>query len=268
MRKVILVGIAAIVAAFAFAVPAGAITYGMPDGNGHPEVGALLAPQPYPDGTWETCSGTLIAPTVFLTAAHCDQGVSRVAVTFDSSYNAATGTAYWGTWHADPGYNQAQSDPQDVAVVVLDKPVTGITPARLPRAGSLGSLGAGTRFTSVGYGAQSVTIDQGPTFHYADVRYVATGGLNAVNPAWLRISMNPARGDGGTCYGDSGGPNFLGAGAGETNIVASRLASESSLAGRSSSTHDQNTRTSQFAVPGRAYCSPHGARACRGRSAD
>lgn len=32
--------------------------------------------------------------------------------------------------------------------------------------------------------------------------------------------MNPARGDGGTCYGDSGGPNFLGAGATETNIVA------------------------------------------------
>jgi hypothetical protein len=144
----------------------------------------------------------------------------RVAVTFDSSYNAATGTAYWGTWHADPGYNQAQSDPQDVAVVVLDKPVKGIAPARLPTAGSLGSLSAGARFTSVGYGAQSVTIDQGPTFHYADVRYVATGGLNALNPAWLRISMNPARGNGGTRYGDSGGPNFLGAGAGETNIVA------------------------------------------------
>jgi hypothetical protein len=98
--------------------------------------------------------------------------------------------------------------------------VRGITPARLPTAGSLGSLGAGTRFTSVGYGAQSVTIDQGPAFHYADVRYVATGGLNAVTPSWLRISMNPARGDGGTCYGDSGGPNFLGAGAGETSIVA------------------------------------------------
>jgi len=56
--------------------------------------------------------------------------------------------------------------------------------------------------------------------HYADVRYVASGGLNALNRAWLRISMNPARRDGGTCYGDSGGPNFLGAGAGETNIVA------------------------------------------------
>jgi hypothetical protein len=39
---------------------------------------------------------------------------------------------------------------------------------------------------------------------------VATGTLNSLTPAWLRISMNPAKGDGGTCYGDSGGPNFLG----------------------------------------------------------
>ena len=220
MRKVVLAGIAAIAAAFAFAAPAGAITYGMPDGNGHPEVGALLAPQPYSDGTWATCSGTLISPTVFHTAAHCDQGVSRVAVTFDSSYNAASGTTYWGTWHADPGYNKAQSDPHDVAVVVLDEPVTGITPARLPAAGSLSDLKGGTGFTPVGYGAQSVTIDHGPTFHYSDVRYVATGGLNALTPSWLRISMNPAHGDGGTCYGDSGGPNFLGSGTGETDIVA------------------------------------------------
>jgi hypothetical protein len=96
----------------------------------------------------------------------------------------------------------------------------GITPARLPTAGSLDNLSVGARFTAVGYGAQSVTIDEGPTFHYADIRYVATGGLFAANPSWLRISMNPALGDGGTCYGDSGGPNFLGAGATETNIVA------------------------------------------------
>ena len=45
---------------------------------------------------------------------------------------------------------------------------------------------------------------------------VATGTLNAINPAWLRISMNPSTGNGGTCYGDSGGPNFLGT----TDIVA------------------------------------------------
>ena len=44
----------------------------------------------------------------------------------------------------------------------------------------------------------------------------STGTLNATNPTWLRISMNAATGDGGTCYGDSGGPNFLGT----TQIVA------------------------------------------------
>jgi hypothetical protein len=32
--------------------------------------------------------------------------------------------------------------------------------------------------------------------------------------------MNPRLSDGGTCFGDSGGPNFLGAGATETNILA------------------------------------------------
>jgi hypothetical protein len=77
----------------------------------------------------------LIAPAIFLTAAHCDQGASRVAVTFDSSYVASTGKTYWGTWHADPAFRQAQSDPHDLAVVILDKAVKGITPARLPAAG-------------------------------------------------------------------------------------------------------------------------------------
>lgn len=219
MRRVIAIGLGVLVT-FVLATGASAITYGQPDGNGHPEVGALLAPQAYSDGTWAACSGTLISRTVFVTAAHCDLGVSRVAVTFESSYSAPTGKTYWGTWHADPSYTQAQSDPHDVAVVVFDKSVRGIAPARLPAAGSLSDLKVGTRFTSVGYGAQSVTIEKGPTFHYADVRYVATGGLEAVNSSWLRISMNPARGDGGTCYGDSGGPNFLGAGATETNILA------------------------------------------------
>jgi hypothetical protein len=216
MRKVLSAGVAGLIAAVAITGPAAAITNGAPDGNRHPQVGALLAPTAYSDGTWATCTGTLVSPTVFLTAAHCDQGLSRVAVTFDSTYDAATGTTHWGAWHADPLYNQTQSDPKDIAVVVLDQAVTGITPARLPAANSLDSLPAGTGITSVGYGAQSVTIDKGPTFHYADVRYAASGTLNAVNPSWLRVSMNPATGDGGTCYGDSGGPNFLGA----TDIIA------------------------------------------------
>jgi hypothetical protein len=219
MLKVI-AACAAAMSMLAFTGAAGAITYGEPDGNVHRNVGALLAPQAYSDGTWASCTGTLISSTVFLTAAHCEWDTNRLAVTFASTYVPGQSKVYWGTWHADPLYSGAQGDPHDLAVVVLDKAVN-ITPAQLPTAGSLGNLPSNQGFTSVGYGAQSVTIDHGPTFHYADIRYVATSDtLFAINNAWLRISMNPSLGDGGTCYGDSGGPNFLGAGATETNIVA------------------------------------------------
>src|SRR5438477_9383645 len=100
-----LIATATLLAALATAPAALAITNGGPDGNGHPEVGALLAQQAFSDGTWEECSGTLISPTVFLTAAHCDEGVSRVAVSFDSVYVAGQSPVYWGTWHANAGYN-------------------------------------------------------------------------------------------------------------------------------------------------------------------
>jgi hypothetical protein len=215
-------GIAAVLAALVTLLAAsgvGAITNGVVDGPDHPAVGALLAPVAYSDGTWANCTGTLISPTVFLTAAHCGLGTAEVAVTFDPAYVLGD-TTYWGTWHPHLGYTQAQNDPHDIAVVVFDSPVEGITPARLPEANSLSNLRAGDRFTSVGYGGNAVTVDHGPVFHYNDVRYRATGGLNAVTRSFLRISMNPARGDGGTCFGDSGGPNFLGAGATETNIIA------------------------------------------------
>ncbi len=201
------------------ATPAAAITNGTADGGGHPNVGGLVADQAYSDGTWLYCSGTLISPTVFLTAAHCAEGGSdRVRVTFSSVYKDGD-QVYAGTFHADPAYDQAQSDPHDIAVVVLDKPVKGIMPAALPAAGSMGALASTQQFTSVGYGAYDVTKTQGAgghTFVYNDVRGVATGTLNAATPAWLRVSMNPSTGNGGTCYGDSGGPNFLGS----SNVIA------------------------------------------------
>jgi len=211
-----LVTIAAICAALASAAPARGITNGALDGNTHPNVGGLVAPTAYSDGTWLYCSGTLISSTVFLTAAHCGEEGERVRVTFSSAYEDGD-KVYEGTFRADPLYNEAQNDPHDIAVVVLDRSVRGITPARLPAAGSLSTLPDNQAFTSVGYGAYEVT--NGPGGHqylYNDVRMVATGTLDAINPSWLRISMNPATGNGGTCYGDSGGPNFLGS----TDIVA------------------------------------------------
>lgn len=196
--------------------PVHAITYGALDGNRHPNVGGLVAPQAYSDGTWLYCSGTLISPTVFLTAAHCDEGTARVTVTFDTAYQAGDMT-YTGTRYADPLYTWQQNDPHDIAVVVFDKPIRDIAPARLPAADSLSNLSGSQQFTSVGYGAYEVTNEPGGhQYLYNDVRMFATGTLNSINPAWLRISMNPSTGNGGTCYGDSGGPNFLGT----TDIVA------------------------------------------------
>ena len=97
------------------------------------------------------------------------------------------------------------------------RPVKGITPAQLPTADSLSTLSVGQAITAVGYGANQVTNGPGGhTYIYDDVRMRSTGSLDAVNPSWLRVSQNPATGDAGACYGDSGGPNFLGT----TDVIA------------------------------------------------
>jgi secreted trypsin-like serine protease len=200
------------------ALPAAAITYGQPDGKKHPEVGALVGH--FSSGTYPYCSGTLISPTVFLTAAHCDLGSARVFVTFDAHADANS-KLIAGTYYADPLYNQAQSDPHDIAVVVFDSPVKSIAPARLPAASSLTVLRVNDKITAVGYGGQEpINQPGGPVIAYLDTREWAVSSLNAINPAWLRLSQNPATDDGGACYGDSGGPNFLGSGTMETNIIA------------------------------------------------
>ena len=196
-----------------------AITYGQPDGNRHPEVGALVGT--FSGQTYPYCSGTLISPTVFLTAAHCYIGSTTVYVTFDTEYSSRS-KLYTGTFYYDPLYNWAQNDPHDIAVVVFDKPIRNIEPAQLPTLGQFDNLPHNQQFTAVGYGGEEPVITQGsgPVIGYLDTRQYATSTLNSVNPAWIRNSQNPAKGDAGACYGDSGGPNFLGAGTTETNIIA------------------------------------------------
>ena len=210
--------------------PASAITYGQPDGNGHPNVGGMLAEYATPGVKDLLCSGTLISPTVFLTASHCTAyaeslGLTDVWVTFDTNYTSRS-KIYHGTMHTNPGYNQAQSDPGDIAVIVLDQAVRGLTPASLPSEGLFNRMfAAGTlqnqKFTAVGYGVHEPTTGGGPqTYPFDSKRWVAVSSFNSLQDVWLRLSQNPATGDSGTCYGDSGGPNFLGAGATETSIVA------------------------------------------------
>jgi hypothetical protein len=77
-------------------------------------------------------------------------------------------------------------------------------------------------FTSVGYGIQEPQTGPGGITHdFPMERWYSIGEFDALNDAWLRISQVAATGDGGTCSGDSGGPQFLGAGADETPIQVS-----------------------------------------------
>ncbi|KQZ39644.1 trypsin-like serine protease [Duganella sp. Root1480D1] len=207
------------------ATNAQAITYGQADGNKHPQVGALVDYDS--KGTaYAFCTGTMISPTVMLTAAHCNPGVSAVKVTFDSKVlNSAV--MYVGQYHPHPEYRQQQNDPHDIAVIVFDQPIPAVAPARLPTLGLFDTLKnngllANTSYTAVGFGGQERSFDGkgGWTIAYQDSREWSVSAFGALNDSWLRLSQNNATGNGGTCYGDSGGPNFFGSGSGETRMIA------------------------------------------------
>ncbi|MCK2221065.1 trypsin-like serine protease [Actinomadura sp. ATCC 31491] len=212
MRYVPFVLVAAGLLAGAPALPAAAITNGSADGNAHPEVGALVADRPHSDGTWTYCTGTLVSPTVFLTAAHCgEKGQKTARVTFDSQYRPG-GVLHDGRYIPDPRFKD-ESDLHDMAVVVFDKPVTGIRPAQLPAPGLLDRLkaeGELARFTPVGYGSLAPRKKaHEEVYEYTDTRRQATISYKGMSPRWLDLSL-ASKSDGSTCFGDSGGPNFLG----------------------------------------------------------
>lgn len=225
---------------------AGAITFGVLDGNDHPNVGAFIAEWRTPGVKEALCSGTLVAPAVFLTASHCTSFVQSLGildhdvwVSFDTDIGdpvRPTTNLIRGTMHTDPEFGFSGrggfSDPHDIAVIVLDQPASavyaGIEPALLPSLGLFDQLSArngfrGQKFTAVGYGVHQPEPGTGPlpdTFPFDGKRWRAVSEFSAINAAWLRLSQNRATGDGGTCFGDSGGPNFLGAGPLETDVIA------------------------------------------------
>jgi hypothetical protein len=225
--------VTAAILCFATAVgtPARAIVGGLPDGNLHPEVGALVGYDPAEGEYFTFCSGTLISPTVFLTASHCTlaltayMGSAHAWVTFDPVFDPDTVTLLPGAMYSNPDYGHDFARVGDVAVLVLDAPAAGITPASLPTEGLLDGMKDSLHsmeFTAVGYGASRTDKTGGPNaIYYNDDRQYATQSFLALNRNWLRLSMNVSTGSGGTCYGDSGGPHFIGAGADETNIVVS-----------------------------------------------
>lgn len=225
MKKASILAILVLLLA-AGALPAAAITGGELDDGRHPNVGMLITEEII-DGEvvlWR-CSGTLIAPRVFLTAGHCTYNQVAARVWFDGDvadmedYPWGGVVAIEGTPipHPDYGWGSQYNDAHDVGVVILDEAVTDIEPAQLAEADFLGKLKkAGlldggykesTYFTSVGYG---VTLVSWPPAVQDNnkVRMVSQSEYFALTKPWLHLMQRAVFDESGTCGGDSGGPAF------------------------------------------------------------
>lgn len=226
-------------------VPAGAITDGELDGDNHPHVVLLvmdLQRQPA-----FRCSATMLTPKIVLTAGHC---TNFFPFTLDGEFvGDFTGMRIFTesdvengdnnypfckpgnkncveaqSWAAHPEYEGNPFFLHDVGVVVLKG--KGFDPGTfgvLPALDSLDGLQPGkqTTFTAVGYGVQRIVSSPFGAIHLESerIRMFATPHLEQINTGFtgdfsLLLSNNHSTG--GTCFGDSGGPNFLG----DSNLVA------------------------------------------------
>jgi hypothetical protein len=226
------------------ALPAGAVTGDYVEDFDHPFVGLVVFYDE--DGEFShRCSGSLLTPIVFLTAGHCTDGVASARVYFQqdagANYDPATqldpNTGYPD--YCAPGTEDLCKtsdelydfdfadfadfpDIRDAGLVILDEPVDLSEYGVLPQAGTLDEFKTrrgrrDLRFTVSGYG-----LSESNPVHVTSLRerLMAQSRLTNVNSA-LNAGFNlqtngNARGQGGTCSGDSGGPVFYPA---DTNVV-------------------------------------------------
>jgi len=145
----------------------------------------------------QLCSGTLISPTVFLTAAHCFPNLSTATVTFAQNFRNPDVT-YSGTVH--------DSQTADVAVIVFDSQIGGVGLAQLPTLGYDAMLPNNQVVDVVGYGVEAFD-HRFPIPQSAGARQMTTTTVKSagnLSDQSLKLLADP-----GACFGDSGGPNFV-----------------------------------------------------------
>lgn len=201
------------------------IVNGEPTGELYESVGALIfdwwEPLGVVNGDDQWCTGSLVSSTVFVTAAHCVVGPdtppgSQFYVSFAPDLLARNIKIIKATGYAfDPAYGHDQANLHDLAVVFLPASATRrMTPLQLPEAGELDRLAAQgalskTLFVNVGYGS-SASRTGPPRFGWDGKRNMSKSEFMGLQPTWLGLLMNTsATGEGGDCYGDSGGPKFI-----------------------------------------------------------
>lgn len=226
------------------AVPAAAITNGQPDNGAHPYVGQLLFMDE--TGNWFNCSGALISSTVLVTAGHCTETVgTNMWVNFAEapSYDGFPLTADYvgdngildpdekeernadriawldadpnwleGDAYLHPDYDPAAFYLADLGVVEMEAAVTTVsTFATLAPVGYFDGLAPNEkkslRFTPVGYGLENSGPKQAEG---GDTRMTANVKIKQINDIYVTFSANNGQPhQGGSCFGDSGGPIFI-----------------------------------------------------------
>ena len=199
-------------------------------GNGaldttHDYVGALIVPNPGVSGytgvqdfIW--CSGSLIAPRVFLVAAHCFDVSERFGFTVaDMAVSLAPNVMEdRKSWMAVVSYARhpdykpiadTHGNDMDIAVAILAKAVRDVRPAVLAPIGFLDAYPdlKNAVFPFLGYGLNEASVLTGD-------RRIATTGFASMGPRWLQLDGNPGK----MCRFDSGGPTLLAAGGVEYQV--------------------------------------------------